>query len=217
MYTSDEKDKADKRKLRSVIMIAAGVLLLVVGVLLIVLAPALSGSKGIMPDVIGVDRDKARALLEKRGLEVIEIEVEDDNYGENVVIEQSIEPGEKIEPGMVVKLTVNISKNGSAGIFGSAPPMESVDPDDADADSLERNKGGNGGYSGGGNNGTGGNKGNTGDNKGNTDGNTGDNKGNADGNTGGNKGNTDGNNVGNTTIDDGKVGTDLGVNSDENC
>ena len=150
MYTSDEKDKADKRKLRSVIMIAAGVLLLVVGVLLIVLAPALSGSKGIMPDVIGVDRDKARALLEKRGLEVVEIEVEDDNYGENVVIEQSIEPGEKIEPGMVVKLTINISKNGSAGIFGSAPPMESGNPDDADADSLERNKGG--GYSGGGSN-----------------------------------------------------------------
>ena len=153
MYTSDEKDKADKRKLRSVIMIAAGVLLLVVGVLLIVLAPALSGSKGIMPDVIGFGRDKARALLEKRGLEVVEIEVEDDNYGENVVIEQSIEPGEKIEPGMDVKLTINISKNGSAGIFGSAPPMESGNPDDADADSLERNNGG--GYSGG-NNGTGG-------------------------------------------------------------
>ena len=63
MYTSDEKDKADKRKLRSVIMIAAGVLLLVVGVLLIVLAPALSGSKGIMPDVIGFGRDNAIALL----------------------------------------------------------------------------------------------------------------------------------------------------------
>ena len=156
VYTSDEKDKVEKRKLHSVIMIAAGVLLLVVGVLLIVLAPTLSAPKDIMPDLIGVDRDKARSLLEKRGLEVVEIEVESDKYDEDVVVDQSIEPGEKIDEGMVVKLTINVRKGGNAGMFGSVPPMESTDPDSTDADGLERSNGGNGGYSGGsgGNNGT---------------------------------------------------------------
>lgn len=154
MYTSDEKDKAEKRKMRSVIMIAAGVLLLVVGVLLIVLAPTLSDLNNMMPNVIGIDRDKAKAMLEKHGLEVIEIEVESDEYEPGVVIEQSIAPGKEIEQGMTVELTINVAKGGTSNMFGSAPPMESIDPDDADADSLERNNGG--GYSGG-NNGTGGN------------------------------------------------------------
>ena len=152
VYTSDEKDKAEKRKLRSVIMIAAGVLLLVVGMLLIVLAPALSDSKNIMPDVIGFDRDKAIAQLEKRGLEVDVIEAESDEYEAGVVIDQSIKPGEEIEPGMFIKLTVSVGNGGSASLFGSAPPMESADPDAEDTDGLERSKGGGsgGGSSGGG-------------------------------------------------------------------
>lgn len=154
MYTSDEKDKAEKRKMRSVIMIAAGVLLLVVGVLLIVLAPTLSDSNNMMPNVIGIDRDKAKAMLEKHGLEVIEIEVESDEYEPGVVIEQSIAPGKEIEQGMTVELTINVAKGGISNMFGSAPPMESVNPDDADTDGLERNNGGgyNGGGSGGGSN-----------------------------------------------------------------
>ena len=149
MYTSDEKDKAEKRKLRSVIMIAAGVLLLVVGMLLIVLAPALSDSKNIMPDVIGFDRDKAIAQLEKRGLEVDVIEAESDEYEAGVVIDQSIKPGEEIEPGMFIKLTVSAGNGGSASLFGSAPPMESADPDAEDTDGLERSKGGGSGGTGG--------------------------------------------------------------------
>ena len=153
VYTSDEKDKAEKRKLRSVIMIAAGVLLLVVGMLLIVLAPALSDSKNIMPDVIGFDRDKAIAQLEKRGLEVDVIEAESDEYEAGVVIDQSIKPGEEVEPGMVVKLTVNVLKEKDSDVSESAPPIESRAPDGTDTDNLEHGGSGTsggifGGYSG---------------------------------------------------------------------
>lgn len=153
MYTSDEKDKAKKRKLRSVIMIAAGALLLIVGVLLIVFAPTQSESENVMPDVIGLDRDKARAQLEECGLEVIEIEGESGKYDSGVVIAQSIAPGEVIAPGMAIELTVNIDKGGNSSVFGSAPPTESAepepepDPEDEETDGLERRWGG--GYNGG--------------------------------------------------------------------
>lgn len=152
MYTSDEKDKAKKRKLRSVIMIAAGALLLIVGVLLIVFAPTQSESENVMPDVIGLDRDKARAQLEECGLEVIEIEGESGKYDSDVVIAQSIAPGEVIAPGMAVELTVNIDKGGNSSVFGSASPTESAesepepDPEDEETDGLERRWGG--GYGG---------------------------------------------------------------------
>lgn len=162
MYTSDEKDKAKKRKLRSVIMIAAGALLLIVGVLLIVFAPTQSESENVMPDVIGLDRDKARAQLEECGLEVIEIEGESGKYDSDVVIAQSIAPGEVIAPGMAVELTVNIDKGGNSSVFGSAPPAESAepepepDPEDEETDGLERRWGG--GYNGGNGGDTGGNE-----------------------------------------------------------
>ena len=140
---------AGKKRSRLKIMIAAAaaVLLVAAGVLIFTHASAQKDQTVIMPDVIGVDRDKAKALLEKRGLEVVEIEAESDEYAPDVVIEQSIAPGKEIEPGMAVELTINVLKDKNSDVPSSAPPMESSEPDDTDSDVLER---GNGGSAGGG-------------------------------------------------------------------
>ena len=146
---------AGKKRSRIKIIIAAvaAVLVIAAGVLIFAHASAQKDQTVIMPDVIGVDRDHARAALEELGLEVVEAETEKAGYDADVVIDQSIKPGEEVEPGMVVKLTVNVLKEKDSDVSESAPPIESRAPDGTDTDNLEHGGSGTsggifGGYSG---------------------------------------------------------------------
>lgn len=144
---------AGKRRSRIKIIIAAAVLAIAAGVLIFTHASAQKDQTVIMPDIIGVDRDDARDALEGLGLEVVEAETEKAGYDADVVIDQSIKPGEEVEPGMVVKLTVNVIKDKGSNVSESAPPIESSAPDDADTDGLEHGGGASGGIFGGGSSG----------------------------------------------------------------
>lgn len=146
---------AGKKRSRIKIIIAAvaAVLVIAAGVLIFAYASAQKDQTVIMPDVIGVDRDHARDALEELGLEVVEAEAEKAGYDADVVIDQSIKPGEEVEPGMVVKLTVNVLKEKDSDVSESAPPIESRAPDGTDTDNLEHGGSGTsggifGGYSG---------------------------------------------------------------------
>lgn len=146
---------AGKKRSRIKIIIAAvaAVLVIAAGVLIFAHASAQKDQTVIMPDVIGVDRDHARDALEELGLEVVEAETEKAGYDADVVIDQSIKPGEEVEPGMVVKLTVNVLKEKDSDVSESAPPIESRAPDGTDTDNLEHGGSGTsggifGGYSG---------------------------------------------------------------------
>ena len=144
---------AGKRRsgIKIIIAAAAAVLAIAAGVLIFTHASAQKDQTVIMPDVIGVDRDDARDALEELGLEVVEAETEKAGYDADVVIDQSIKPGEEVEPGMVVKLTINVLKEKQPDVSESAPPIESSAPDDADTDGLEHGgSGASGGIFGGG-------------------------------------------------------------------
>ena len=142
---------AGKKRSRIKIIIAAvaAVLVIAAAVLIFTHASAQKDQPVIMPDVIGVDRDHARDALEGLGLEVVEAEAEKAGYDADVVIDQSIKPGEEVEAGMVVKLTINVIKDKDSDVSESAPPIESSVPDSTDTDGLEHGGGGIfGGYSG---------------------------------------------------------------------
>ncbi len=146
---------AGKKRSRIKIIIAAvaAVLVIAAAVLIFTHASAQKDQPVIMPDVIGVDRDDARDALEELGLEVVEAETEKAGYDADVVIDQSIKPGEEVEPGMVVKLTINVLKEKQPDVSESAPPIESRAPDGTDTDNLEHGGSGTsggifGGYSG---------------------------------------------------------------------
>lgn len=142
---------AGKRRsgIKIIIAAVAAVLVIAAGVLIFTHASAQKDQPVIMPDVIGVDRDHARDALEGLGLEVVEAEAEKAGYDADVVIDQSIKPGEEVEAGMVVKLTINVIKDKDSNVSESAPPIESSVPDSTDTDGLEHGGGGIfGGYSG---------------------------------------------------------------------
>ena len=143
MDHTDEKIRADRINRRSMIMIVLGVLLCTAGVALILFAPGTADKMNEMPYLIGTDEDEATARLEEYGLTVIIETGESDAYDDGVVIGQSIEPGEAIEPGMTVTLTVNGS---SIRMFDNyTPPMGTAAPKNGENNGeLERNQPGEG-------------------------------------------------------------------------
>lgn len=143
MDHTDEKIRADRINRRSMIMIVLGVLLCTAGAALILFAPGTADKMNEMPYLIGTDEDEATARLEEYGLTVIIETGESDAYDDGVVIGQSIEPGEAIEPGMTVTLTVNGS---SIRMFDNyTPPMGTAAPKNGENNGeLERNQPGEG-------------------------------------------------------------------------
>ena len=139
MDHTDEKIRADRINRRSMIMIVLGVLLCTAGVALILFAPRTADKMNEMPYLIGIYEDEATARLEEYGLTVIIETGESDAYDDGVVIGQSIEPGEAIEPGMTVTLTVNGS---SIRMFDNyTPPMGTAAPKNGENNGeLERNQ-----------------------------------------------------------------------------
>lgn len=102
----DEKKKEKRTKLLSLLMIVLGALLCAAGAVLIVFSPD-AATLEKMPYLIGSDGEESVAILERSGLAVVVESGESSVYDEGMVISQSIDVGEKIEPGMTVTLIVN--------------------------------------------------------------------------------------------------------------
>jgi serine/threonine protein kinase/beta-lactam-binding protein with PASTA domain len=65
-----------------------------------------------MPDVIGIDADKAKTQLESLGLTVETTYAESDDYDAGKVVGSNVTPGTAVSSGTSVVLTVSAGKNG---------------------------------------------------------------------------------------------------------